>query len=173
MLRDNMPDLMGIIQIVAMKIVTPQEAKQKIQRYCAYQERSHQEVRHKLYAFGLHRGDIEEILTDLITDGFLNEERFARAFAGGKFRMKKWGRIKISHALEGKGVSANCIRTGLKEIEDSDYLNVLRDMLKEKCGSLQEENLYLLRDRVSKYAIQKGYEPELVWKELNNLLPKK
>jgi regulatory protein len=156
-----------------MKILTSQEAKQKIQRYCAYQERSHQEVRNKLYEFGLHRGDVDEILTDLITDGFLNEERFAKAFAGGKFRMKKWGRIKITHALEGKGVSVNCIRTGLKEIEEADYLSALRNLLKEKCGPLNNQNLFELRDRVSKYAIQKGYEPELVWKELNDIVPRK
>lgn len=156
-----------------MKILTPQIAKQKIQRYCAYQERSHQEVRNKLYQFGLHRGDVDDILTDLITDGFLNEERFAKAFAGGKFRMKKWGRIRITHALEAKGVSVNCIRTGLKEIDEADYLSVLRELLGEKCRLLEEENLFVLRDKVSKYAIQKGYEPELVWKGLNELVPKK
>jgi regulatory protein len=82
-----------------MKKITPTEAKGKIQRYCAYQERSHQEVRNKLYSFGLYSDEVDNLLTDLITDGFLNEERFAKAFAGGKFRMKKWGRIKIVNAL--------------------------------------------------------------------------
>src|SRR5688500_923655 len=101
-----------------MKILTAQQAKERIQQYCAYQERSHLEVRNKLYSFGLYRGDVDEILAGLITDGFLNEERFAKAFAGGKFRMKKWGRIKITHALESKGVSSNCIRIGLREIDD-------------------------------------------------------
>ena len=156
-----------------MKILTPKEAKQKIQHYCAYQERSHQEVRDKLYAFGLHRAHVDEILTELITDGFLSEERFARAFAGGKFRMKKWGRIKISNALEGKGVSANCIRTGLKEIEEFEYLTALRGLLRQKFATVEDDNVFAVRDKISKYAIQKGYEPELVWRELRELVPVK
>ena len=152
-----------------MKVLTPQQAKHKIEQYCAYQERSHQEVRDKLYGLGLHRNDVDEIITNLITDGFLNEERFAKAFAGGKFRMKKWGRIKIAHALEAKGLSRNCIRIGLREIEDADYIATLRALLKDKCADHQGNNIYVLRDRLSKYAIQKGYEPELVWKEIREL----
>src|SRR5690242_14090491 len=131
-----------------MKVVTPEQARAKIQRFCAYQERSHLEVRNKLYTFGLHRADVDEILTGLITDGFLNEERFAKAFAGGKFRMKKWGRIKITHALESKGVSPNCIRIGLKEIDDLSYLSTLARLLADKCASLNEENPYALRDKL-------------------------
>ena len=149
-----------------MKVLTPQQAKEKIQRYCVYQERSHQEVRNKLYEYGLHRTDVDEIITALITDGFLNEERFARAFAGGKFRMKKWGRIKITHALESRGVSGNCILIGLREIDAEAYMATLRELLKEKSGLLGEDNIYAHRHRLSRYAIQKGFEPELVWKEI-------
>jgi len=149
-----------------MKALTPQQAKEKIRRYCAYQERSHLEVRNKLYAYGLHRGDVDEIITGLITEGFLNEERYAKAFAGGKFRMKKWGRIRITHALEEKGVSRNCILIGLGEIDEDQYVQTLRELLKEKSGSLEEGNAYAFRDRLSKYAIQKGYEPEIVWREI-------
>ncbi|MGC1242859.1 MAG: regulatory protein RecX [Chryseosolibacter sp.] len=152
-----------------MKVLTPRQAKQKIEQYCAYQERSHQEVRNKLYGFGLHRNDVDEIITNLITDGFLNEERFAKAFAGGKFRIKKWGRIRITHALEAKGVSKNCIRIGLREIEDAPYRETLRELLQEKSRTLEEENVFVLRDRLSMYVIQKGYEPELVWKEIMEL----
>jgi regulatory protein len=156
-----------------MKIPTAQEAKVKIQRYCAYQERSHQEVRNKLFEFGLYRNDVDAIISDLITDGFLNEERFAKAFAGGKFRMKKWGRIKITHALEGKGVSKNCILIAMKEIDENSYVSTLQQLLSEKSRSITDGNVYLLRERLSKYAIQKGYEPELVWRETNILIPKK
>jgi regulatory protein len=154
------------------KTLTPQQAKEKIQLYCAYQERSHQEVRNKLYEFGLYRDDVDEILSNLITENFLNEERFAKAFAGGKFRIKKWGRIKITHALESKGVSSNCIRLGLKEIDEDDYQSALRALLKEKIPTLDESNVFVLRDRLSKYLIQKGYEPELVWREINSMIPK-
>lgn len=152
-----------------MKVLTPVQAKEKIQHYCAYQERSHKEVRTKLYEYGLHRADVDEILSNLITDGYLNEERFAKAFAGGKFRMKKWGRIRITHALESKGVSPNCIRIGLKEIDESSYVLTLRNLLHEKSQSMAEENPFVLRDKLSRFAIHKGYEPALVWKEINDL----
>ncbi|MEX1240145.1 MAG: RecX family transcriptional regulator, partial [Cyclobacteriaceae bacterium] len=124
-----------------MKVLTPHQAKEKIQRYCAYQERSHQEVRNKLYEYGLHRTDVDEMITSLITEGFLNEERFAKAFAGGKFRLKKWGRIKITHALEAKGVSSNCILIGLRELDEDAYVRILRELLKEKSDSLEEDNV--------------------------------
>jgi len=155
-----------------MKVLTPRQAKEKIERYCAYQERSHLEVRNKLYTFGLYRNDADEILSNLVTDGFLNEERFARAFAGGKFRMKKWGRVKIVHALEGKGVSRNCIRIALKEIHDDDYTRTLRALLAEKMRSLDAGNVYVRRDQLSKFVIRKGYEADLVWREIQALIPK-
>lgn len=156
-----------------MKVLNPLQAREKIQRYCAFQERSHQEVRNKLYTYGLYRNDVEEILSTLITEGFLNEERFAKAYAGGKFRMKKWGRIKITHALEAKGVSPNCIRIGLAEIDGQDYEISLRNLLVQKLDTLKAENVFMLRDKLSSYAIRKGYEPDLVWKEIHSLVPKK
>lgn len=155
-----------------MKTLSAQQVKQKIERYCAYQERSHQEVRKKLYDFDLYRDDVEEMLSSLITEGYLNEERFSKAFAGGKFRMKKWGRNKIAHALEGKGVSQNCIRIGLKEIDEQEYVAALRALLKQKAPGLEEDSVYVVRDRLSRFAIQKGYEPDLVWREINELLPR-
>jgi regulatory protein len=156
-----------------MKKFSLPEALGKIQRYCAYQERCHQEVRNKLFEFGLYTDEVNEIISGLITNGFLNEERFARAFAGGKFRMKKWGRIKIIHELESKGISANCIRLGLKEIEEDDYDKILSEIIIKKVDEVSESNLYAKRDKISKYAIQKGYEPELVWKTIKRVLPDK
>lgn len=154
-----------------MKKLTPAEAKGKIQRYCAYQERSHQEVRNKLFEYGLYSNDVDQLLSDLITDGFLNEERYAKAFVGGKFRMKKWGRIKIVNALEAHGLSQNCIKIGLKEIDPGDYISTLDSLLEKKGNEIDEENIYAKRDKISKYAIQKGYEPELVWKSLKEIFP--
>jgi regulatory protein len=153
-----------------MKNYSPQEAREKIKRYCAYQERAHQEVRIKLYEYGLYKSDVEEILVDLITEGFLNEERFAKAFAGGKFRMKKWGRLKITHALESKGLTPNCIRAGLTEIDQEDYEQTLKDLLIKKTNEVDADNIYTKRDKLSKAAILKGYEPELVWKILKTIL---
>jgi regulatory protein len=145
------------------KKLTPSEARQKIYRYCAYQERSHHEVRDKLYSYGLFKDEVEEILSHLITEGFLNEERFAKAFAGGKFRMQKWGRIKITHELEARGLTPNCIKAGLKEIDEQSYLVTLRELLTRKSGQTSEENDFVKRDKLARYAIQKGFEPELVW----------
>jgi regulatory protein len=154
-----------------MKKVSPDEARQKIRRYCAYQERSHQEVRAKLLTYGLNADDVDRIVVDLIDDDFLNEERFAKAFAGGKFRMKKWGRLKIAHALEAKGVTSNCIKIGLKEIDADDYETSLKEFLETKVREITTENLFARRDKISKSATQKGYEPDLVWKFLKEMLP--
>ncbi|MDL5045850.1 regulatory protein RecX [Oscillatoria amoena NRMC-F 0135] len=153
------------------KRLSPDEAKSKILRYCAYQERSHQEVKDKLYSFGLYSSAVNEIIAFLITAGFLNEERYARAFAGGKFRMKKWGRLKIIRELEGKGLTANCIRIGLREIDQADYMKALRSLVQKKASGIDEVNGFARRNKVARFAIQKGYEPELVWQAVKEILP--
>lgn len=153
------------------KSLTFEQAKQKALRYCAYQERSHQEVKNKLFELGLFSSDVDELLAYLITEGFLNEERYAKLFAGGKFRIKQWGRIKIVHALEGKGLSKNCIRLGLKEIDEEDYIQTLHELISRKLQEVSGENPFVVRDKISKALIQKGYEPELVWKMLKTKFP--
>ncbi len=149
-----------------------EEARQKIFRYCAYQERCHSEVRNKLYEYGLYRPDIDNIITGLITDGFLNEERFAKAFAGGKFRMKQWGKLKIQIELEFRGLTKNCIAIGMKEIENADYLKTLQNLIVKKQNQLEEENTFILRDKIAQYVIHKGYESELVWSTIKSIIPK-
>lgn len=153
-----------------MKRFSPTEAKQKIHRYCAYQERAHLEVKNKLYEYGLYKTDVEEILSELITEGFLNEERFAKAFTGGKFRMKNWGRIKIVHELEAKGLTKNCIALGLKEIDPDDYLKTLRQLLEKKSRQVAELNPFAKRDKLATYVIQKGFEPDVVWPIVKELV---
>lgn len=145
------------------KKLSPPEALAKMYRYCAYQERSHQEVKNKLFELGLRQNEGDEIVSRLITEGFLNEERFAKAFAGGKFRMKKWGRLKIMNELEAKGLTKNCIKSGLKEIDEDDYRKTLTALLTKKSLDLDENNQFVKKDKLSKYAIQKGFEPDLVW----------
>jgi regulatory protein len=140
------------------------DAKQKIYKYCAYQERTHVEVRNKLYEYGLGSDAVDELLTQLIGEGYLNEERFAKTFAGGKFRIKSWGRIKITHALEAKGLTRNCIALGLKEINEADYVETLQTLLRKKAAGVQTDDDLVTRDKIAKYAIQKGFEPELVWR---------
>ncbi len=150
--------------------ITPAQAFGKIQKYCAYQERSHQEVKYKLFSYGLFSGEVDEIISRLITDNFLNEERFAKAFTGGKFRMKKWGRNKIEHKLESLGLTKNCIASGLKEIDSSDYNKTLRSVIKKKSLEISETNLFVKRNKVARFAISKGYEPELVWETVKDLM---
>lgn len=146
-----------------MKKFTPQEALSKIQRYCAYQERSHREVRQKLFEYRLNEQEADELIVQLITSDFLNEERYARALAGGKFRIKKWGRLKIIQAMEAQGLSQNCMNIGLTEIDQRDYEETLKKLLVKKDSEIEDENIYTRRDKLSKFAIAKGYEPDLVW----------
>ncbi|MFN8340786.1 MAG: regulatory protein RecX [Cyclobacteriaceae bacterium] len=139
---------------------------QKIRHFCAFQERSHSEVRKKLLDLGAKGDTLEEIIVELIADGFLNEERFAKAYAGGKFRMKHWGRIKIERGLQNHGVSARCIATGMKEIPEDDYLNVVRRLIEQKMSEETEQDLFIRRDKVSRFLIGRGFEPDLVWEQL-------
>lgn len=153
--------------------MTPKQVKQKLYRYCAYQERCHQEVKQKLGEYKQDPDTAEEIIGHLIAEGFLNEERFARTFSSGKFRLKQWGRLKIIRELEQKDVSPHCIKAGLAEIVPEEYLKTLSDLIVKKMAHLQEENIFLLRDKIARFAIAKGFEPELVWQEIKHRIPDK
>jgi regulatory protein len=139
-----------------------------IRKYCAYQERSQQEVRDKLYSLGLHRSEVEQIISMLITENFLNEERFAIAYAGGKFRMKQWGRNKIKASLKQKKISDYCIRKALHEINEKNYLKTLGNLISEKGKSVKEQNPLKKKYKIAQYAISRGFEAELVWDLLRN-----
>ena len=147
------------------KFLTPTQALQRVKKYCAYQERSHQEVRYKLIELGLRGNYLENLMTRLIEEGFLNEERFAIAFAGGKFRMKNWGRNKIELELKRRGISDYCIGKAMKEIDESLYRKTLRSILKKKARSLKENGL-TAKYKLAQFLIGKGFEPELVWEEV-------
>ena len=146
--------------------VTKGMALPKLQRYCAYQERCHSEVRQKLLDLGMRGDDLEEVIYELIQDNFLNEERFARTFAGGKFRVKQWGRNKIRQALEQKQVSDYCVQKAMEEIEDEDYQQTLEMVLDKKWQQLRDKDVFIKRGKLAKYTIGRGYEPELVWKTI-------
>jgi regulatory protein len=151
--------------------LTPAQALPKIQKYCAYQERSHKEVRNKLFEYNLWPGEVEEVISRLITDNFLNEERFAKAYAGGKFRIKKWGKVKIVNELNRLGLTERCINTGLQEIDPSDYRKTLRLLLKKKAAEVKEENSFIKRNKVAKFAVSKGYESDVVWEYVKDIIP--
>lgn len=144
-------------------------AKVKAGNYCAYQERTHQEVRDKLYELGLYIDEVEEVLTELITENFVNEERFACTFASGKFRLKYWGRRKIIYELKHRNISSYCIERALKEITDKEYERVIIQLIDRKISQWSGEE-FIVKNKIARYLIGKGFETELVWSILNNQL---
>ena len=137
--------------------------------YCAYQERSHKEARDKLYGYGLYPSQVENILAQLIEEEYLNEERFAIAFAGGKFRINQWGKIKIGSTLKQKGISDYCIKKALNSIDQLSYQATLNKLYNNKLKEIsRDDNVLVKKRKVYSYLIQKGYENELV----NSLLEK-
>lgn len=148
--------------------LTPNQAKLKAQQFCAYQERAQQEVRNKLYDWGLYTKDVEEIIAILITDNFLNEERFAHAFTSGKFNIKAWGKLKIKQHLKQKMISARLIKEALEGIDDDVYYNKLKTLLEKKAALLKENDPFKRKNRLAQYVSGKGYESDLIFDILNN-----
>ncbi|MBP7554670.1 MAG: RecX family transcriptional regulator [Chitinophagaceae bacterium] len=147
---------------VFRKQLTPEQALQKLKHYCAYQERSHSEVRDKLFNLGVWKKDHDAIIATLIEENYLNEERFAIAFAGGKFRMKQWGRVRIKYELKQRQVSDYSIRKALRQIEEPVYLQTLQQLATSKYALLKGDQYLVRKKKTIDYLIQKGYEPELV-----------
>lgn len=144
------------------KQLTPEQALQKLRHYCGYQERCHNEIREKLYNLGVKKTEHDILISTLIEEGYLNEERFAMTFAGGKFRQNQWGRNKIKYALRQKQVSDYSIKKALKQINENEYLAVLKKLADEKYDSLKGEQWLLRRKKTMDYLLQKGFEMELV-----------
>ena len=142
---------------------TPSVALKKAELYCAYQDRCHKEVRQKLYDLGLYGEDIDQIMAKLIEDNFLDEERYARSYARGKFRMKGWGKVRITQELKSKQLSPYCIKAGLSEIEDAPYRTNLETLLKKRLEK-QATGLhpYARKQDLISYGLRKGYEIDLV-----------
>lgn len=138
------------------------EIRNKIEKYCAYQERSHLEVKRKLLSLGLKSGDADMLMTDLIRNNFLNEERFAKAFALGKFRQKKWGLRKIKTALKSKGVSDPLIAKAVMGIDKNHYEQSLQELLEKKAKTLRETDAVKRRLKLQNFLLTKGYETEMV-----------
>ena len=150
------------------KIFSRQQAKVKAESFCAYQERSQFEIRNKLYEWGLHQKELEEIISELIDQNFLNEERFALAYSLGKFRIKGWGRLKIKQGLKLKGVPDKLIAKSLTAIDGDDYLSKLKQLLEKKSDTITEKEPFKRRYLLSRYAASKGYEQNLISELLIN-----
>ncbi|UIR56911.1 RecX family transcriptional regulator [Sphingobacterium sp. SRCM116780] len=144
------------------KIYTPKQALLKAESYCAYQERAQQEVRDKLYEWGLHQEDVELIISQLISENFLNEERFAIAYTLGKLRMKSWGKIKIKQALKFKKVSEPLIKIAFSKIDLDEYESKASDLIDKKRLLLKDKDPYILKNKIFQYALSRGFESDIV-----------
>jgi regulatory protein len=144
------------------KHLTKEQALQKLRQYCAYQERSHFEVQQKLWELGVYRSYHDEIISTLIEEDYLNESRFAKQYAGGKFRLKSWGRKKIYYGLKEKKVSDYNIKMALKEINEGDYLKTLNVLADKKYKELKGEQYLIRKKKTMDYLLQKGYESALI-----------
>ena len=154
------------------KFLTKEQALQKLRQYCAYQERSHYEVQQKLYELGIRKADHDEIIATLIEEDYLNEERFAIQYVGGKFRMKDWGRKKIYYTLKEKKVSEYSIKKALMQIDEEAYQETLKELAEKKYESLKEEQHLVRKRKTIDYLLQKGYESDLVTGTVNAIAKK-
>ena len=152
------------------KTYTVDEATRLLENYCAYQERCHKEVEQKLYDLKMIPEAKEHIILHLMQHNFLNEERYAKSYARGKFNIKKWGKIKVTSDLKFKNISAYNIKTALKEINDEDYYSNLQAIAEKKLKLIKEPNLFKKRNKLSSFLISKGYESNLVFELIKSLI---
>jgi len=154
----------------SIKTYTVDEAKRKLEHYCAYQERCHKEVRQKLRDMRMIPESIDNIIVHLITHNFLNEERFAKAFVRGKFRMKKWGKNRLLRELKFRTISKYSIDMALKEIDLDDYEQTLDELVQKRIAQVKEPNVYKKKKKVADYLLYRGWESALVYDKINAYL---
>ena len=152
------------------KSYTVDEALQKLMHFCAYRDRSQKEVEDKLDGMRMISEAKEKIIISLMQEGFLNEERFARNFVRGKFRMKKWGRKKIVMELKKREISNPIIKLGLSEIKETDYRKTLFELAEKKEGQLKETETFKKKKKLADHLLRKGYESSLVFDCVNEII---
>lgn len=152
------------------KTYTLTEATKKLEHYCAYQERCHQEVVQKLKGMRMIPEAIDQIVGHLIKENYLNEERFAKNFTRGKFRVKKWGKNRIVRELKLRDISAFNIKSGLKEIEEGEYLTALDELSKKRLEQITETNPLKKKKKLADYLLYRGWENHLVYDKINELV---
>lgn len=149
------------------------EATRKLEGYCAYQDRCHKEVISKLREMNMIPQAIDLIVGHLIQENFLNEERFARSFARGKFKIKKWGKNRIVNELKQRDISKYNITTALKEIESKEYLNTFNVLAKKRLSEIREKDLQKRRKKLADYLLYRGWESGMVYEKVYELVPNK
>ena len=144
------------------RITDEKTALTKAEHFCAYQERSQQEVRTKLYDLGMYPTGVESVISQLITGNFINEERFARAYVQGKFNIKAWGRIKIKQGLKLKKVPDKLINKALQTIDGDAYSSALQKLIEKKQAQITEKDPFKRRYKLIQHAMSRGYESDLI-----------
>ena len=149
--------------------LTVKEIEGKLQYYCSYQDRCHKEVKAKLKSFKISSEELNEIVSNLIKENYLNESRFSKSFVRGKFNIKNWGRVRIINELKLRNISIYNINLGLKEIDDQDYINKLEDIFNKKLSSLSNLNSNLKKKKIISYLLYRGWESNLIYSKANEI----
>lgn len=144
--------------------------KESILHYCYYQERCHKEVRNKLYELGCRKDEVEELISEMIQADLLNEERYAKAIASGKFRMNKWGKKKILYLLRQNQISEYCINKALKSIDSQEYYTTILNLVEKKLPDYKSNSAYITKNKLVKYLMGKGFEYNLIQQAINEIL---
>lgn len=152
------------------KVFTVDEIKRKIESYCVYQDRCHKDVEKKLAEYNLIPEAREYILMHLLKHNFLNEERFSKSFARGKFRIKKWGKQRIIRELKQREISSYNIKTALKEIDKEEYIATLYGLIEKKNNFLTETNLFKKKKKIIDHLLYKGFETNLIFEAVNEVV---
>jgi regulatory protein len=152
------------------KRLTKEQVLQKLRFYCRYQQRCQSEINQKLFELGVNKMDHEELMSELIREDCVSDERFAVAFASGRFKMKQWGRKKIQQGLKEKRVNDEIAQKALEQINKKEYLSVLNKLAKERYASLKHEQYLIRKKKTMDYLMQKGYEIELIQKAMDNII---
>lgn len=153
----------------AKKSITYNEALKKLEHYCAYQERCHQEVEKKLHEFFLIDEAREKIIIHLISENYLNETRFSQSFARGKFNIKHWGKLRIKRELKQRRISEYNIKKGLQEIEDNAYLTSFHELAERKWENLSNESIPKAKQKLINYLQYRGWESHLIFEKITEL----
>jgi len=159
-----------IANMISNKTYTVEEALSKLQNYCSYQERCHQEVRRKLVSMRMIPEAIDQIIVALLDHNFLNEERFAKAYVRGKFRIKKWGRRRLTLELKKKEIGIFNINQAISQINELDYLEVFNDLAESRLVFIKESNKLKKKKKLADYLLYRGWESHLVYQKVNELV---
>jgi regulatory protein len=151
-------------------LFTINDIMKKMENYCVYQERCHQEIENKLKEFNLIPQAKEAILLHLLENNYLNEERFSKAFARGKFTIKKWGKQRIVRELRLKNISDYNIKSALKEIDEDDYINTFDELAEKRLKEIKERNIYKKRKKLADYLLYRGWESDMVYSKVTELI---